>query len=96
MALVGESSNKADRLRYEGDFAVKLSTIDGLFFTDLRAVAGVLAGDRLALCLLSFTGLGEFNSGESEGNEVRDLSISAVVGVVWVVDMTDECLRALE
>jgi hypothetical protein len=42
------------------------------------------------LYLLSLVGPGEFNSGESEGNDVRDLSVAAVVGVVWLLETADD------
>ena len=42
----------------------------------------------------SFFRTGEL-SGEREGKEVRDLSVVAVVGVVWLVEMADECFRGL-
>lgn len=39
MALVGESSKMDDRARKEGDLAVKLATIDALFFDGFLGVA---------------------------------------------------------
>lgn len=44
----------------------------------------------MLLYLLSLVGPGEFNSGESEGNDVRDLSVAAVVGVVWLLEIADD------
>lgn len=90
MGAVGESSKMDDRARKEGDLAVNLSTMDALCFVGFLGVASSSSGDRVLLCLLSLAGFGEFSSGESEGNDVRDLSVAAVVGVVWLLEMADE------
>lgn len=90
MALVGESSKMDVRARREGDLAVKASTMDALFFTGFRGVASSSSGERLSLYLPCLVEIGEFNSGEREGNDVRDLSVAAVVGVVWGLEILDE------
>ena len=85
--LGGESSNSADRPRKDGEFATRLSTIDGLGFLFCCGVCS--EPERVGLVLdLASTILGEL-SGESEGKEVRDLSVVAVVGVFCCVETAE-------
>ena len=66
MVLSGASSNKARR-SFAGDDVVRLSTMDGVDFEDLLAVPSTV-GSRKE----EWLSLGD--SGENEGNDVRDLS----------------------
>ena len=87
--LVGESSKRADRPWNEGVFVKRVSTTDGFCFADLCGGSDAIRGAALAINLPSRVGNGEF-SGDSEGKDVSDLSVVAVVGVVRAVDTAEE------
>ena len=63
--------------------------MDGLCFADRGGLPDAEDRERSTRGFLSFFRYGEF-SGESEGNEVRDLSVSAVVGVLWLFEAADD------